>query len=151
MSRRHKPSKIWDYKRAQIISIPLAPACYYQEEEIFIEEIEPKLQDVTINEFITLYKQFNKNYFKHHSKVMLYSNGPNTSEMPLLFNDDFFTDFLENRYYCRVDSFSILKDYLIEEHYPNQTEYNKAVYYLENFFKDSFWEGSRLCYFKFFI
>lgn len=142
---------MWDYKRAKIITIPLAPISYYQEEEIYIEEIEPKLHDVTINEFIALYKRFNKNYFKHNSKIVFYSNGPHVSRMPLLFNDDFFTNFSEDRYYCLVNSFSNLKDYLVEEHYPNQTEYKKAVYYLENFFKDPFWEGSEVIYFEFFM
>ena len=140
MSRRYKPSKIWDYKRAQIITLPVAPVCYYQEDEILIEDIEPNLEDATINEFVELYKQHHKNYFKQlNSKVAFYTNGPNVSGIFLLFNDAFFSTFFENRYYCKVNSFSNLKDYLVEEHYSNSIEYNKAVDYVENFFRDTFW------------
>ena len=101
MSRRRKPSKIWDYKRAEIITRRIVPACYYQEKEILAEEIELKLEDATMEQWLDLYKRHHQKYFswQKNSKIAFYSDGLDVSGIPLLFNEDFFTTFSEGRYY----------------------------------------------------
>ena len=149
--RRYLPSKIWSYSRAEILTTHLAPVSYYMEDEIFIEDIEPLLEDGSLDDFLGLYKQYNHNYFKHQSKVAFYTYGPNSSNIFLLFNDDFFTTFKERKYYVRVNTFKALATYLVEEHYPNQLEYKKAVDYAESFGRNYLNEGSNLFSFKFYI
>lgn len=148
--RRYKPSKMWSYSRAEIITIELAPVKYYMEDEMFIEEIEPLLQDATMVDFIELYKQYQRNYFKHNSTLAFYTYGGHTSDVFLLFNDHFFAHFKESRYYVRRESFKTLASYLIKEHYPNELTYTKAVNYLTRYGSDSFPEGRSLISFSFY-
>lgn len=149
--RRYKPSKIWGYSRAEILTIHLAPGKYYMEDEMFIEDIEPLLEDITMDELIELYKKYHRNYFKHHSKVAFYTYGPSSSNIFLLFNDNFFTTFKEGKYYVRVNSFKTLAMYLVKEHYLNEIAYSKAVNYVARLGQNGFIEGSCLISFTFHI
>ena len=147
--RNHKPSKIWDYNRAQIFTTILAPVKYYMEEEMFFEDIAPMLEDVTMGGFIELYKQYRHNYFKYNTKVSFYTNGADASNIFLLFNDIFFTDFKEDKYYVRTASFKTLASHLVAAHYPNENAYSKAVNYINRYGPNGFNEGRCLISFKF--
>jgi hypothetical protein len=149
--RNYKPSKIWNYKRAEILTTELAPVKYYMEHEMFNKDIDLILQDATMDDFIALYKQYHRNYFKHYSKVIFYTNGSYASKIFLLFNDDFFNSFKEDKYYVRTNSLKTLATYLVEAHYPNQISYNKAVDYVERYGQDGFIEGRCLISFRFHI
>ena len=149
--RNYKLSKIWGYNRAEIFITELAPVKYYMEHEMFMEEIKPMLEDTSINDFIELYKQYHRNYFKHNSKLVFYTNGAYASNIFLLFTDRFFTAFKENKYYAKADSFKTLASYIVKEHYPNETAYNKAVNYVDRYGPNGFDEGRSLISFKFHI
>lgn len=149
--RNYKPSKIWGYSRAEIFTTALAPVKCYMEHEMFIEDIEPMLEGATMNDFIELYKQYRYNYFKHNSKLVFYTNGAYASNIILLFNDSFFTTFKEGKYYVKADSFKTLASYLVKDHYPNETAYNKAVNYVNRYGPNGFDEGRSLISIKFHI
>jgi hypothetical protein len=149
--RNYKPSKMWGYSRAEIFTTELDPVKYYMEDEMFIEDIEPMLQDATMDEFIELYKQYRRNYFKHNSKLVFYTNGAYASNIFLLFNDNFFTHFKEDKYYVRTSSFKTLASYLVKEHYPNEIAYSKAVNYVARYGPNGFDEGRNMISFKFHI
>lgn len=149
--RRYKPGKIWDYKRAHIVTNKTCACTLLHGRRIEIDEIKAKLIDATIEEFIMLYKQYQYRHYKQeNAKVIFYADGTEDGMFPLLFNDDFFTAFKEDRYYCRANSFRTIKNYLVQEHYPNQLEYRKALYYIESRLGESFREGSKLISLEFF-
>lgn len=149
--RNYKPSKIWSYSRAEIFTTELAPVKYYMEHEMFIEDIVPMLEDATMDDFIELYKQYRRNYFKHNSKLAFYANDARASNIFLLFNENFFTHFKEEKYYVKANSLKTLASYLVKEHYPNETAYSKAVNYVERYGPNGFEEGRSLISFKFHI
>ncbi len=149
--RNYKPSKIWGYSRADILTTELAPVKYYMEHEIIIEDIAPMLQDAKMDEFIELYKQYHSNYFKYSTKLVFYTNGAYASNIFLLFNESFYTTFKEDKYYVRADSFKTLASYLVKNHYPNETSYSKAVNYVDRYGPNGFDEGRSLVSIKFHI
>ena len=149
--RSYKLNKIWSYSRAEIFTTELAPVKYYMEDQMFIQDIEPMLQDATMNDFIQLYKQYRHNYFKHNSKLAFYANDARAANIFLLFNDNFFTHFKEDKYYVRTDSFKTLASYLVAAHYPNEIAYSKAVNYVDRYGPNGFDEGRSLISFKFHI
>lgn len=147
--RKSKPSKLWDFKQAEILTMRPSPLRYYMEEKIGIEEIKSKLTDATIDEFIMLYKTYHHNFYKHNNQLIFYADGSAVSMIHLLFNDEFFTIFKEDKYYCKASSFASIENYLVKEHYPNEIEYRKAIYFLLNHLREQFHEGSRLISFNF--
>lgn len=142
-------NKIWDFKQAEILTIRPSPLRYYMEQEIEIETIESKLTDATNDEFIMLYKNYHHNFYKHNSQLIFYADGSAVSMIHLLFNDEFFSLFKEGAYYCKASSFAYIENYLVKDHYPNETEYQKAIYFLINNLRERFHEGSRLISFNF--
>lgn len=98
-----------------------------------------------------MYKKINYNYFfrQKKTKVVFYSNGVNNGGPLLLFNDDFFIKYKEDKYYCKLGSFIGIQNYLVKENYPNEREYEKVVKYLESIFSAFLFEGFRLISFKF--
>jgi hypothetical protein len=146
--RRRKPSKVWSYNSAEISTMELSPVKYYMEDTLQIEDIEPLLLDATINDFIELYKQYHQNYFKYYSKLNFFAGDTRFTKVILLFNDDFFTTFKEDKYYVRRSSLKTLSSFLVEAHYPNKISYKKAFDYVEGF-SNNFNEGRMLVSFNF--
>lgn len=149
--RNNPPNKIWQYPRVEVYSTPLSPIAYYMEDKVLANDIELLLEDATMDEFIALYKNYNHNYFFKlgYKNAQFFSNGPVKKAQLLLVQEQFFTDFKEGAYYCKKASLNLVS-YLVKDHYPNDTTFNKAKTYFDEWITRYFIEGRQLVSFQFY-
>ena len=145
--RNRKPSPLHTHPSASIILTCITPVLYYQEEELSIEELQEKLIDCTVHEFFEAFKVYNKNFFKYGNFQDIYYYDNCFSSMLLLFNEQFFKTYKPGYFYALPASLTGITTMLVKENYPNGTQYQKTVAYLENMI--NFKEGSTLLQFKF--
>ena len=80
-----------------------------------------------------MFKNYQVNFFKTpNANVKYYLENVQLSKFLLLFNNDFFTLFKTEKYYCKAESFQNLSSFLVKDFYTNEIEYNKGVKYLKS-------------------
>jgi len=140
------------YSRATLIITKLSPVNYYTEERITSKHIANYLIDASIEEFVTIYKNYNTNYFEKlgNKNEIFYSYGALEWSYNLYFQKQFFATYYQDKYYCKKSSFSTIVKMLDKEKYQNKEAYLKAVEELNNRVNKYFSEGSYLVSFHFY-
>lgn len=150
MSRNYKPSSIWQHRQTTFCFTRVNPLAYYMEEKITSVAFQKVLEDATVEEFDIMFKNYQVNFFKNPNAIVkYYLDNVELSKFSLLFNDDFFTLFKTEKYYCKAASFQNLSFYLVKDFYTNEIEYNKAVKYIENNLTNHLIDGRKLVSFIF--
>ena len=150
MSHKTKLNK--QYSKATLIITKFTPVNYYIEERITSKHIAKYLQDASIEEFVTIYKNYNTNYFEKlgNKNAIFYSYGPYECNCELNFKKEFFSCYQQDKYYCKKSSFNTIVSMLDKEKYQNKIAYLKAAKELNDRVNQYFYEGSYLISFHFY-
>ncbi|MDI9365445.1 MAG: hypothetical protein QM541_10870 [Flavobacterium sp.] len=140
------------YSKATLIITKFTPVNYYTEERITSKHIAQYLQDASIEEFVTIYKNYNTNYFEKlgYKNVIFYSFGALECRCTLHFKKQFFTTYQQNKYYCKKSSFNSITSMLDKEKYRSKESYLQALKDLYSKVYKHFDEGNYLISFHFY-
>lgn len=141
------------YVYVSLIITNLSPVKYYVEERILVGHIRKYLEDADMDTFIANYKKSQFNYYESLGNTMpiFYSYGPKEwcLNTKLVFNEQFFKMYKQDRYYCKKSSFENAKSMLVKEYYSHKKGYLEAIKCLDCLTSKYVLEGSILISFIF--